>query len=72
MQAATEFRALTAVLFGHVDGVEARRVERSQRLVGEPRLFVDVGGVRSDLLLRQGADRRPEFLVFLRQLEKIE
>ena len=65
-------RALPAVLLGHVYRIETRRVQRITSLLREPCVLVDVRGVRSDLLLRQRADRRPQLVVLLGQLEHVE
>ena len=65
-------RALAAVLLGHVHRVEPGRVQRLERLLGEARLLVDVGGVRGDLLLAQIAQHRTQLVVLLGQLEHIE
>jgi hypothetical protein len=55
-----------------VYGVEAGRVQRLQRLLGKAGLRVDVRGMRGDLFFRQRADRRPQLVVLLRELEQIE
>src|SRR5690606_41480433 len=64
--------ALAAVGLGDVHGVEARGVERAQRLLGEAGLTVDGLGVRGDLLLRQGADGSTQLVVEVLELEQVE
>jgi hypothetical protein len=64
MQAATEL--------GHVHSVETGCVQRVESLLRKPGLFVHGGGMRSDLLLAQRPNRRPQFVVFLGQPEHIE
>src|SRR5690606_22034622 len=46
----------TAVLLGHVDGVQVVRDQRVECLLREACLLVHRGGVRRDLRLGQGAD----------------
>ena len=43
-----------------------------ERLLREAGILVHIGGVRSDFLLRQRPNRRPQLLVFLGKLEQIE
>ena len=53
----------------HVDGVEAGGHQR-RGLPAEAGVLVDVGGVRA--ILAERADRGPQLLVLLGQLEQIE
>ena len=64
--------ALAVVSLGNVDGVEARRVESSERFLGETCVLVDVLGVRRDFLLGESADSSPQFVVLFVQCEEIE
>ena len=47
-------------------------VQRFERLVREPRILVDVGRVRRDLLFTQRAKHLAELVVLIGQLEQIK
>ena len=55
----------TAVLLGHVGGVEVRGEQRRSRLVGVARLLVDSRRERCDLRVGDGADCLADRLVLL-------
>ena len=64
--------ALPAEFIGHVDGVEARGVQRLKSLFWEALVLIHISCVGSDLLLCQSADGAAEFQVLIGEAEGLE
>lgn len=64
--------ALAAVLLGDVDSGKPGRSERGQGLLGVSTMFVNIRGVRRDLLLTQVAQHRAQPVVLIGEPEQIK